>query len=942
MRIQHLRFIFTLVLCSFLLACSTQKSKDDVTAIGKLYHNTTAQYNGYFNADVLMQESIKNLETQVSDNYLGVLPIYKYAEAENPMAEASSLDNAIEKVTVVVSLHRVSDWTDDCYLLMGKAQYLKKDYSASMETLEFLADEYSPSAMDKRERDADAVKKGKGKKVKSKKRKRRKKNNRRRKKKRRRKSSSKKKKSSSSKSKSAQSKKDSSSTKKKEEEPTGPIGMISLSKNIGKVEESQEKSVLKNAPAYYEGMYWLSRNYVDMARYSEATRIMDQLVRSTACPQEVKELVPLQMAYMFSKKKDYENAIKYMIEAAEFEDDKFERARLLFIVGQMYKKTGNNSKAHGYFNEVVDMHPLYELEFNASLLSAQTKPGGSGSAVIKKLEGMLKEEKNLDYKDQIYFALAEVYLNQKDKEKGIEYLEQSLSSTSRNPLQRAESAYRLANLYFEDQNYVDAKSYYDETLSSMPQKDERYTKVKLLAESLDGIADALNEITLQDSLIRIAKMSEDEKLKLAQKIKDDEEAKRLAALKEKANSKVSTTAIGKSNFYAYDSKSVKRGIRDFEDKWGSRPLEDNWRRIGALGIGASQVVDINTPIDTKVTEEEMEKMFKDVPKDEAQIAAAERKIASSMLELGKLYRADLKEPKKSVDILTKLLNDFNPTNKTNMVAHYYIYLSYLDLNDKVKAQKYYDLIMEKFPNSPVSIAINNPNEKDQQSKEQLVNNYYEDCYDSFKAGAFQETLDMIAKVPGKFGSKHVHNARFGLLKAFCIGKLKGRDVYVRELETFLIKYPNTPEEIQVRELLRILGSKAGEEVPLASGDTSKYIEEFEKVHYVILAFEDKSISVTDSRNSISNFNAEFYKSARLRSSSISLGKNDDKTPIIVVRRFNNKEKAQSYIATLNQNGEEFMKGFEFKVYAVSQSNYRTILKDKSLDTYPAFFEEHYQ
>ncbi|MGB1925019.1 MAG: signal peptidase I, partial [Rubripirellula sp.] len=33
-----------------------------------------------------------------------------------------------------------------------------------------------------------------------------------------------------------------------------------------------------------------------------------------------------------------------------------------------------------------------------------------------------------------------------------------------------------------------------------------------------------------------------------------------------------------TDFYAYDSKAVKRGIRDFQNKWGDRPLEDNWRR----------------------------------------------------------------------------------------------------------------------------------------------------------------------------------------------------------------------------------------------------------------------------------------------------------------------------------------------------------------------------
>ena len=70
-----------------------------------MYHNTTAEYNGYFNADVLMQESIFDLEVQHQDNYNNILPLYEYRAADNPKAVSEKLDRAIEKTSIVVALH---------------------------------------------------------------------------------------------------------------------------------------------------------------------------------------------------------------------------------------------------------------------------------------------------------------------------------------------------------------------------------------------------------------------------------------------------------------------------------------------------------------------------------------------------------------------------------------------------------------------------------------------------------------------------------------------------------------------------------------------------------------------------------------------------------------------------------------------------------------------
>jgi septal ring factor EnvC (AmiA/AmiB activator) len=159
-----------LLIAAFLIVsgCVTQKKKGDVGPLGKGYHNMTAHYNGYYNATVLVAEGKVELENQYKDNYRKVLPVYKYLATDNPKAIAESMDKAAEKVSLVVNMHRVSHWTDDCYLVLGQAQYLKQDFESAEETLEFMAAEFNPKEVAKREAKSQksksrkkAVKKGK-------------------------------------------------------------------------------------------------------------------------------------------------------------------------------------------------------------------------------------------------------------------------------------------------------------------------------------------------------------------------------------------------------------------------------------------------------------------------------------------------------------------------------------------------------------------------------------------------------------------------------------------------------------------------------------------------------------------------------------------------------------------------------------------------------------
>ena len=136
--------IFLLGIVS-LNSCKTTKKKGEVSKAKKFYKNTTAYYNGYFNANELYQNALVVLDNMHKDDYNHILPLYTYRDVPDTKSVSQDLDKVVEKLGRVINLHRVSDWVDDSYLLMGKAQYVKQDFEKAQNVFEYFVDEMNPA-----------------------------------------------------------------------------------------------------------------------------------------------------------------------------------------------------------------------------------------------------------------------------------------------------------------------------------------------------------------------------------------------------------------------------------------------------------------------------------------------------------------------------------------------------------------------------------------------------------------------------------------------------------------------------------------------------------------------------------------------------------------------------------------------------------------------------
>ncbi len=1000
-------FILTAVIL-LAAACVTTKSRSDVSPLKKFNHDLNSEFNGYFNANELYEASLLALDQEYSDNYNKLLPIYTYIASDNPEAVAPDMDEAIKKVTVIRALHEPSHWIDDCYLMAGKAQFLKQDYESAEETLRYLVDEFSPDAKLKKSRKKKTGKKKASrpktsaeKKAQQREREQvqKERETERKDKAKSRKQQQKEKKKAYNKRKKEREKelkarrkarkrgerpvrrstevvgddtpeettpdKDTKKTiedaaKKAKEEAAQREKEEKLKKEI---ERGEKDRPFKHRSAYQEGQLWLARTYIERDKYDQASYLIENLERNPNLYKDIASELAAVKAHYFIKRKQMEQAIPMLEEAKETAKKRNNKARLAYILAQIHEQKGSTTAALTHFEEVVKLRPDYEMEFSArlSMTLSDYHSGGAGTdKAIKSLEKMLKDEKNVDYKDRIYFAMAEIYLKSGEEEKGVEYLKKALKEGGGNNAQKAEALVKLAYLFYQEEDYVKAKNYFGEALSLLPRTDERYDDIERLNNTLADVARNIEAIALQDSLLGISRMSNDEKREIAFQIRQQQEEARKKNVRD-INSKlgprgrssvntrgalpnVSGAGAAKSSFFAYDDRAVKRGKRAFERAWGdNRKLEDDWRRSNRQSSGnfdeAAREAELAS---NRLGDEEVANILRGVPQSQKQIEGAENSLADAMFELGVLYRERLKNYKKSVDTFEDLLERF-PDNARKAEALYYLYLSCSDLGETAKAQGYRDQLVREFPESIYTQVLTDPNYLAKINAEEMrLTNYYNAVYANFTADNYQLAYDSLQQVEARFGATNPLQPRFALLAAMTLGKIEGKDAYVRSLKDVVAKYPNTDEQRRAKEILRLLGASIST-VPGGADvtDGERYKYEPEKLHYLVIKLPPSAV-LNDVKINVSDFNRKYYSQDKLRISNIYLDNTGgERTPLVVVRRFKTEEEVMKYYRSVENNKRDFIQDIQYEMFPITQTNYREVLKNKNLEDYKAFFEANY-
>ncbi|MBI3503191.1 MAG: tetratricopeptide repeat protein, partial [Bacteroidetes bacterium] len=577
--------------------------------------------------------------------------------------------------------------------------------------------------------------------------------------------------------------------------------------------------VFPNKPSRYDAFLWLVRSYNQMNSVIKTGPILDFLKHDEHLPKRLKGEYAAVLSDYNLRTEQYDKAEESLVKAIKEEKKKTVRGRYWYILAQLYEQDGDLQKASGYYALSAKLHPGYEMEFNARLAKARTFQVGNGDAkeLKKELIQMLKDAKNKEYRDQIYYALGDISYRENDFPTALKYFKNSALSSTINTRQKGISYLRAADIYFDQKNYKPAQAYYDSTMAFLPKEYKNYDLIKNKHTSLTAMIKDISTISHEDSLLQVAEMDTAKISKLIDEIIARltlEEEKKKKEDEAKAGQPKSSTTSNENNpwqsqnqtgtWYFYNQSTIGFGFTEFFKKWGNRPLEDNWRRSSKEMVIAEQQID-TAKKDTssgskKIAENKTHKYYlKNIPFTDEQKANSKFKIVDAYYDLGGIYKEDLQDNQKAAETFEELLKKY-PDNKYTLNLYYQLYRLYMALDD-TREEEYKNKILNEHPESEYAKIILNPDyQKALLASKNEIEKFYGETFSAYKGAQYEQVIAMANRAD-TFYSASALMPKFALLRAYSIGKTKGADDYEKALQGVMAKYPKDPAKAKAQELL---------------------------------------------------------------------------------------------------------------------------------------------
>ena len=753
----------------------------------------------------------------------------------------------------------------------------------------------------------------------------------------------------------------------------------------------------KSGSSRFDAALWLARTYVEQKNYGRATTVLSAIEKDNSKdrPKDFQANIEIVLADKFLRQQRYKEALPHLEDAAALTRDKRMKARITFITAQCYQKENRSQLAIDYFAKVVDMKPDYEMEFYAKISQALAFDRKLDSGKIKSmLNGMAKDKQNEKYLDQIYYALAEIELEEQHYPEGKELLLLSARKSINNPRQKGMSYLRLADIYFVDRQYTDAKNYYDSTAAFLPEDYPNYKNIISKGLSLNDLVYNLNIIEVNDSLLTLVGMDEkDRNKKIIQvivQLEREAEEKRLAELEALEKLQYGTVtasprggAAGGSgkNWYFYNPNTLSSGFQEFQQRWGqTRKLEDNWRRKNKAETGGFA----NAPIgqdDSTLAQlggippaaKTLEDYLTELPLSDSAQAGLHNEIIAALYDIGVIYKENLSDADNAIESFLRVTSDYD-TSATAPSAYYQLYRIYLQKEQtggfvgtgyRDNSDFYKDVILADYPTTEYARLIRDPNYISDKNKnfaeEKLA---YEETYKKYSRRQYNDVLiacnEVIQQQPeNNFLSKYY------LIKALAISARYDATAFENVLREIIAKFPGTEEGFKATELLGDLNEAkaklAREQAttdktttttpdpvtntpaapdPANVANTSMFNIDNSAEHFFALIFPKEGVAATDLKELVSDFNTSFFSTSNLRITNSFIDKDSQ---IIIVRSFEDKTKAMDYYNTFlaNQGLLKELNERGYQRFIITTKNFTVLFRNKNPQDYGAFFGQNY-
>ncbi len=709
----------------------------------KIYHNTTARYNGYFFAKEKMLEVETTLWGTPKDNFNEIIYLYPKIDTVQTKSQEADFDFIIKTASLPIQQHPKSKWVDYCYLLIGKTRLYRGDYQNAINTFKYINTEST------------------------------------------------------------------------------------------------------NIDARHKSLNWLMRTFIEQEDWLSVEYVANFMSQEPLISIKNARDFYLNMSHFYRIRRQYAQAALYLEKALPDIKKKEFKRRSLFLLAQLYQKTGDNSKAFAYYNQLLKKNPSYDMAFNAQL-SASGSVDFSNAAEVQKAEKYLKkllnDDKNTEYKDKIYYEMANFEAGKGNYDKAVEYLLESVFY-AKSDAQKTNSFLRAGEIAFDKKQDIPlAAAYYDSALLTLDNKAEIYKDVKNKHKLLTKFAEKYEKVKAADRFLDLSAMNEAERKEFIEaeinkeKAAIDKEiqaAKKRAEIRKKdsillANSQQNNTSLANSqqnsggnsgfptaigggggSFYFYNAQTVQVGKTNFFKDWGERPPVDNWRlssKIPASAMASFNSNDFfgkstgnNETNKNEPTEQEIRyatltpitQRLALIPKTKTAIDSTKLILQENLFGVGKMYYEDFSKNNEATAALKRFTEKFAP-HKNTAEALYILQKICVDTKN-CSPDVYQKRLREEFPKSVYARLLDNKNfVKDSNKFNTEAANLYEKAYAAYQFGNYEESKTLLADIKTKY-AENTYTDKIAILETMVLAKTtKNKSLIEQSINDFLELYKESP------------------------------------------------------------------------------------------------------------------------------------------------------
>lgn len=744
-----------------------------------------------------------------------------------------------------------------------------------------------------------------------------------------------------------------------------------------------------------EARLWMALSYCALDWTYEAENAMHIVKEKDLTNKNLKNLYSLAWGDYYVRTNQYEKAVPFLANAVKYAHGS-QKNRLWFLLGQLYSNLGQKRKAYEAYKKAGSgVSTDYRAKFNARIKRSEVFEGSNIKGEVRSLKSMTRYARNSEFLDQIYYAIGNLYLSRGDTAQALENYKTAVEKSTRNGIDKALAQLALGNLYFNQGEYVKAQPCYAEAVPQLPETYPDYKMLKRRSDVLDELALYAGNVELQDSLLTLSKMTPEEQRKVAERLareliekekKEAEEAKRAEYLAEqegkgqdniKKDEGSTNTFMMNSDksWYFYNAMTKNQGKNEFQRRWGARKLEDDWRRRNKTTFSLNDDEeedygdDESLANDSTLTPEQQEEnrkkldaendphqpeyYLKQIPKTEEEINTANDVIQEGLYNMGVILKDKLEDYSAARREFNRLLERY-PDNIYRLDVYYNMYLMAVRRGEKAEAERWRQLILTEFPDSPYGKAMQDPSYFDNLRRmNEVQEDMYQRAYDAYLADNNATVHSLTAQMERDYPLSKIL-PKFIFIDALSYLTEDNTEKFKEQLTSLLERYPDTDMTDMAGGIMK--GLRAGrtphaglsnsrgmiwtmrlsnDSVPVgADGQPANFERDPNAPQYLVLAFPRDSVSANQLLYDVARFNFSSFVVRDFDLEPMSFGN----VGLLIVKGFGNLRQLEHYRSVMVEKGFELHEGV--RPIMISKNNFELLLREgRSFEEYFRFEED---